>query len=442
MRGGPADTAGSRLKSDAAMHQHHVDPATLDLRRTVADVGPALTRWPLLIGLGGLAIAAIAAIVRAFAFDGEDSLERFLFAYLHSYLYFLSISLGALFFVIVEHLTRSGWGVTVRRIAEVMAGNLWPTFAVLFLPILAAVWLRWGVFPWTDPAYVAGNPVVHHKIGYFNVPWDRSATFPLFFTLRAVVYFAIWGFLGGSFFRKSVEQDVTGDPSISKRFEGRSAWAVLVTFLTVTFASIDWGMSLDPTWFSTMFGVYFIAGCAVSFYAALWVIVHFLQSRGALLDAVTVEHQHDIGKLMFGFIVFWTYITFCQFLLIWYGDIPEETGWYYVRQHGGWQWIGVFLILGHFAIPFFGIMSRHVKRNRKGMLFWCVWMLVAHWIDIYYIVMPQAAPNALPFGVIDVAMAIGLGGVVVAGAVWTAAGHPLVAVRDPRLAESLAFHNV
>lgn len=425
------------------MHHHHVDPSSLDFSRTVADLGPAVNRWPLLIGVGGLATAVIAAIVRSFVMADENSLERFLFAYLHSYLYFLSISLGALFFVIVHHLTRAGWSVTVRRLAEILAANLWPTFALLFLPILAAVWLRSGlVFPWSDPDYVASHPVVYHKIGYFNVPWDRDVTFPLFFTVRAVLYFAIWAFLGRSFLQRSLEQDRTGEPSISKRFEGRSAWAVLVTFITVTFASVDWAMSLSPEWFSTMFGVYYIAGCAVSFFATLWVLVYFLQSRGALVEAVTVEHQHDIGKYLHGFIIFWTYIAFCQFLLIWYADIPEETQWYLLRQNGGWQWIGLLLILCHFAIPFFGVMSRHIKRNRKALLFWSLWMLVFHWFDIYYIVMPEAAPGSLPLGVIDIATLIGIGGIVVTGLVRTAAGHALVPIRDPRLAESLAFHNL
>jgi hypothetical protein len=206
-------------------------------------------------------------------------------------------------------------------------------------------------------------------------------------------------------------------------------------------------MTLDPTWFSTMFGVYYIAGCAVTFFAALWVIVYVLQSRGVLQGAVNVEHQHDIGKYIFGFIVFWSYITFCQFLLYWYGDIPEETRWYLVRISGSWKWVGVFLILGNFAIPLFGTMSRHVKRNRKALLFWSVWMLVAHWIDVQFIVMPEAVAfegenTRWAFGLIDVLMFLGIGGLTVYGLVRTAAGHALVPVRDPRLHESLVFHNV
>lgn len=416
------------------MQHHHVDPASLDLGRTVRDLGPGVSRWPLLIGAGGLIAAVVAAVVRMFAFEGENSLERFMFSYLHNYLYFLSISLGALFFVLVHHLTRAGWSVVVRRVAEVMAANIWPTFAILFLPILACVWLAPGVvFPWTDSTFVASHPIVAHKTPYLNAT---------FFTIRAVIYFAAWAFLGRSFLGGSVRQDETGEPMISKRFEGRSAWGVLVTFLTVTFASIDWGMSLDPEWFSTMFGVYFIAGCAISFFATLWVFIYFCQSRGVLVDAVTVEHQHDIGKYLFGFIVFWSYITFCQFLLIWYGDIPEETQWYLVRQNGGWQWIGLLLILGHFVIPFLGVMSRHVKRNRKALLFWSIWILVMHWFDIFYIVMPQAAHGSLPLSFIDLFMLVGIGGIVVAGLVRTAGAVSLVPLRDPRLVESLAFHNL
>jgi len=427
-------------------HDHHADPSELNLGRTLRDLGPGLANWLRLIGLGGLAAAVVAALVRVAIVPGENPLERFLFSYLHNYLYFLSLTLGALFFVLVHHLSRAGWSVTVRRIAEIMAANVW-VFALLFLPILAAVWTRSGlVFPWTDAAYVKADPVVEHKIGYFNVPGSDS-TAPLFFTLRAVFYFAVWFLLARSFYRGSLRQDETGEAMISKRFEGRSAWGTLLAFLTVTFASIDWAMSLDPTWFSTMFGVYFIAGCAVSFFAALWVIVYVLQSRGLLQEAVTVEHQHDIGKYIFGFIVFWSYIAFCQFLLIWYGDIPEETRWYLRRITGQWAWVGAALVLFHFAVPFFGLMSRHVKRNRKALLFWSCWMLVVHWIDHFFIVMPEAVPyveggTRVAFGLIDLFMFVGIGGLYVSSLIRTAAGHALVPLRDPRLHESLAFHNV
>lgn len=421
------------------MQHHHVDPSTLNLDRTIEDLGPAVKRLPLLVGIVGLVGAVVAAFVRSAMVEGEWALERFMFSYLHNYLFFFSLAVGALFFVLVHHLSRAGWSVTVRRLTEVMAAALFPGLALLFLPILACVWYasfaggEGLVFPWTDTAYLAENSVVAMKTAYLN---------PTFFTIRAVIYFAIWGFLAKSFLNGSVRQDTNGAPEISQRSEVRSAWGVLVTFLTVTFAAIDWAMSLAPMWFSTMFGVYFIAGAAVSMFAMLWVIIYFCQSRDVLVGAVTVEHQHDIGKYLHGFIIFWAYITFCQFLLIWYADIPEETHWFLKRQENGWQWIGILLIVGHFIIPFLGVMSRHVKRNRKALLFWSVWILVMHWFDLYYIVMPEGAPGALPFGAIDVLAFLGIGGLTIASVVRAASGHALVPKRDPRLVESLAFHNV
>lgn len=437
------------------MHHRHVDPATLDLGRTVRDLGPGVTRWPFLIGIGGLVVAVVLALVRAAVVGDGGSLERLMFAYLQNFFYFLTIMWGALFFVLVSHLTRAGWSVTVRRIAEVMAATIWPYFALMFLPILACVWLSPGlVYSWTDAEFVASHPVVEHKTPYLNAT---------FFTIRAVIYFASWALLAGWFYRDSLRQDETGEAAISKRFEGRSAWGTLIVFLTVTFAAVDWVMSLAPEWYSTMFGVYVIAGSMLSFFAALWLIVAAMQSRGVLRDVVTVEHQHDIGKYIFGFIIFWGYITFCQFLLIWYGDIPEETHWFLDRQYGGWHWIGILIILAHFVIPFFGTMSRHVKRNRKAMLFWCVWIVAMHWFDVAYMILPEAQPALLPgyhsYSVdgtgetisaaasllnllMDLSMLVGVGGLTVSGFVRTAAGHALVPLKDPRLEESLAFHNV
>lgn len=435
------------------MQHRHVDPASLDLGQTVRDLGPAVNRWPFLVGIVGIVVAVVLALLRAAVVGDGGSIERLMYSYLQNYFFFITIVWGALFFVLVSYLTRAGWSVTVRRVAEVMAATLWPYFAMMLLPILACVWLAPGViFPWTDAEYVASHPVVEHKTAYLNAT---------FFTIRFAVYFLAWGFLSKSFYRASVQQDETGEPEISTRYEGRSAWGTLVTFLTVTFASIDLVMSLAPEWYSTMFGVYVIAGSMLSFFGALWVIVYAMQSRGVLKDAVTVEHHHDIGKYIFGFIIFWGYITFCQFLLIWYGDIPEETQWFLDRQSGGWQWIGIVLILGHFVIPFFGTMSRHSKRNRKTMLFWSVWIVAVHWFDVAYMVLPEVQPALLPgyqsFGpegvsisaaafllnlLIDLSMLVGIGGLVVAAFVGTAAGHALVPLKDPRLEESLAFHNV
>ena len=421
------------------MHHSAPDPATMQLDRTVEALGPNVLRWPLIVGIVGLVAAVITAFVRPLFVVGENGIERLMYSYLTSYMFFLSITLGALFFVMVQHVTRAGWSVTVRRVAEILAANIL-YLALLFIPILVCVLSGTGVlYRWTSSVYMHSEELLEHKLPYLNI-WR--------FTGFALVYFGLWYFLANGFYRRSLEQDATGDAGITNRFEGRAAWGLLVTFLTVSFAAIDWLMTLDPTWFSTIFGVYYIMGGVMAFFATMWVIVYILQSQGLLTDAVTVEHQHDLGKGVFFSLIFWTYIAFSQYLLIWYGDIPEETQWYLHRQMGtsewvgGWQWIGVALIFGHFIIPFFGLMSRHVKRNRKALLFWCVWLLVMHWMDMYYLAMPEIAPGKLPFGLIDIFCFVGIGGLTTAGLLRTAGAHALVPVRDPRLAESLAFHNI
>jgi hypothetical protein len=212
--------------------------------------------------------------------------------------------------------------------------------------------------------------------------------------------------------------------------------------VTVCFAAFDWLMSLDPHWYSTIFGVYFFSGCAVGVTALLVVLVSLAQRRGGLDRAVTVEHYHDLGKLLFTFVFFWGYIAFSQYMLIWYANIPEETRWLVVRESHGWQWVGVLLLFGHLLVPFLGLLSRHVRRSRAALTGWAVFLLVMHWVDLYWLVMPTFQEEYLPFGLADVLCLIGLGSLYLAAVVHVAADHSLVPLRDPRLDESLVFHNV
>jgi hypothetical protein len=201
-------------------------------------------------------------------------------------------------------------------------------------------------------------------------------------------------------------------------------------------------MSLDAHWFSTIYGIYYFGGSMVAFFAAACLAIAWLRRMGLLRELVGTEHLHDFGKLLFGFNCFWAYIAFSQYLLIWYSNIPEETQWYLRRQQNGWGVISLVLIFGHFAIPFLGMMSREVKRNLAAMTFWSVWLLGMHWLDLYWLAVPQASPAGPTLGLMDLACFVGCGGLFAASWLWLAGSCPLVPVRDPRLPESLAFHNI
>ncbi len=376
------------------------------------------------IGLGCL----ILTMILAFAM-GEGAPTQFAFSYLVNFCFFLSVSLGALIFVALQHLVRAGWSVVVRRIAELLAGNL-ILMAVLLLPVLLSMK---ALYHWTDAEYVAHDPILQGKTPYLNIP---------FFLVRCVLYFGIWIWLSRFFLDHSTQQDKSGDVKLTLSMEGRSAPAVLLFFLTASFASYDLIMSLNAHWFSTIFGVYFMGGCMVAIMSTLALVALILQRAGLLAKTINTEHYHDLGKFLFGFVFFWGYIAFSQYMLIWYANIPETTPWFLVRQEGGWFWVAITLVFGHFFIPFLGLLSRHVKRCRFALAFWAMWVLVMHWLDLYWLIMPEHSPDAVPFGLLDVGCFIGIGGIYVAGFIRLAQARALVPVKDPRLSESLAFKNI
>jgi hypothetical protein len=316
----------------------------------------------------------------------------------------------------------------VRRLAEVMAANL-PLLAVVGIPVLL---LAAQLFPWVSGDTHLPAELLAHKAPYLNFP---------FFVVRWVVFFGIWSVLGIYYWRRSLAQDASGDPRLTLGMEAVSGPALILYALTVSLASYDLLMSLDPGWFSTMFGPYFFAGGVVGFHAALTMITFWLQGRGLLARVIHIEHLHDYGKLLFAFVFFWAYLAFSQYMLYWYANIPEETGWLLRRQQQGWQWLGLVLLFGHFLLPFAGLMSRFAKRTRPLLVFWAIWIFIMHWCDLYWVVMPEFAAGGPQPHLIDLACFLGLGGVYVAGLAVLATGRSLVPARDPRLADSLAFEN-
>ena len=383
---------------------------------------------------GGAALGVVALGVAVWlGMQAGDGGRRFFHAYLWAWAYFLSIGLGALFFVTLQHLTRAGWSVVVRRIAEYLAATL-PVMALLFLPILVAM-LQGNstLYSWVDPQKVAADALLRGKSGYLNVT---------FFAIRFGIYALVWTTLSQLWLRQSLAQDSSGDVTITHRMQQQSAPAMFVVALSLTFCAFDTLMSLEPHWFSTMFGVYFFAGSVLSFLATTIIIARLLHDRGIVANVLTTEHFHDLGKLLFGFVFFWGYVAFSQYMLIWYANIPEETEWIIERKEGGWWPLSLALLFGHFVLPFPGLISRHVKRHRVGLGFWAVFLLIMHAVDLYWLVMPSLHDPAGPrLGAMELACWTGMLGLFVATFAFFARGHALVPRQDPRLAESLAFEN-
>ncbi len=387
-----------------------------------------LDSWAPRLLYGGLAVAATGLIGAAVtAAVTEHGLQRLLGSYLVSFAFLLTISLGALFFVLLHHLCRAGWSVTVRRLAEGMAGNV-QLMALLAIPIVLGMP---QLYHWSHRDVVAADPVLAGKSAYLN---------PGFFVVRLVVYFAVWTVLARFLLSRSVEQDASGDPGLTLRLERWSAPGMLLFALTVNFASFDLLMSLDPHWFSTIFGVYVFSGAVVGFLALMPVALLWLQRQGKLSHSVTQEHYHDLGKMLFAFVVFWAYIAFSQYMLIWYANLPEEAHWYLKRQSGGWAWVSLTLLFGHFLVPFLFLLSRVPKRRPALLAAAGVWLLAMHWLDLYWLVMPELGTGSARPSPMDPLCLIGLGGLWVAGLAQLLRHHSLLPERDPRLSEALALH--
>lgn len=376
-----------------------------------------------------LAVVGLGASL-ALGFASEAARHQLWHSWLVGSLFVLSIALGGLFFVLVHHSTQAGWSVVVRRIAENAMATL-PFLALLFVPL--ALFGLHDLFHWTHAEAVQQDPLLLHKKPYLN---------ETFFLIRAVAYFAIWSALALWFGRQSRLQDGTGDHELTRRMRRASPPGLLLFAVTVTFFAFDWLMSLNPHWYSTIFGLYFFAGSAMAFFAFLALVVIAASRAGLLAGVVSAEHQHDIGKLLFGFVVFWAYMAFSQYLLIWYANLPEETGFFAERFTGSWRTASIGLALGHFVVPFFFLLPRTVKRSPTALAAAAIWLLAMHLLDLYWLVMPNLHPAGLVPSLLDAAALIGCSGVFLAAFGGVLRRQALVPLRDPRLPESLTFENV
>jgi hypothetical protein len=384
---------------------------------------PAAARATSFVALA-VGVVGIGATLVGLAAEPARALASYHFAYV----FFLQLALGSLFFVMVHHLAGARWGVSVRRLAEASAATL-PVFALLFLPI----WLgRHELFHWTHPDVVAQDPVLRGKAPYLSLP---------FFTIRAIVYFAVWSFLGTHLFRLSVAQDRGDGVANLGRMRKASAPGMVLFALTLTFAAFDWLMSLDPHWFSTIFGVYYFAGGIQGACALLVVLVLLLQRKGLLEQAVTVEHLHDLGKLTFAFTVFFAYIGFSQYFLIWYANLPEETAWF-LHRWGEWSGTSLALVALTFVLPFAILLGREAKRNPVILLTGALIVLAGRLVDMYWLVLPTFDTHGPNLAWTDLTALLGVGGAWAWLLCVRLGKHALVPVGDPNLAYALRHENV
>jgi len=430
-------------------------------------------KWRIAAGVGvfGLGIAA---------YGWKVDPTRFAFSYLFGYFVALSLALGSMFFVMVQYATKSGWSVTVRRVSELLMRPM-PIFAVLAIPLVLTIHL---LFPWlgakhheeaeaghdTSAEHSSSDSPLAEERGYADREPAAMRDMPLaspkrmeraeereetgiiehkhfllnkqFFLARLILYLVVWSWIVHRYFKWSTDQDQSGSLENTTAGQRFAPAGIILFAFTLTFFAFDWLLSLDGTWYSTIFGVYIFAQCALFQFACLILMTLALRSSGLLGKAVNVEHFHDLGKFLFGFIVFWTYIAFAQFFLTWYSNIPDEVAWYHKRwgDNGGtWQTASIALVLFNFFVPFWFLMSRNIKRRLHLLGIGAGCIVVMHVVEVYWVVMPNFGP--MEPSIVDLGCLLGIFGVYMAFVLHGMEEYSLVAVGDPRLPRALEFEN-
>ncbi len=382
-----------------------------------------------------LALFVVGALLSAAAyFAGDAGRVRFGFAYLWGFTFVWTVALGSLFFVALHHLAHSIWSVVVRRVAELLAAPMW-LLGLLFVPVLLfALWNdQFQLFPWLNAAVVEHDHLLQGKAPYLNFT---------FWTIRAVAFFAIWIGFSRFFVGRSLAQDrgEGGEKSTAKMRKFAAPFMLLFA-ASATFAGIDWLMSLEPHWFSTIFGVYLFAGMVLSSLAAITIITIWLVKSGRLGQGlITRHHLYNLGSLQFVFACFWAYIAFSQYMLIWYANMPEETFYLAHRLHGGWLGVSMALALVRFVIPFLALISQRAKMNTTILLWVSILMLAGQLLDLYWLIMPQVHQAGPVLGWQELGPVLLLLGAVGLFAARFIKRHSPLAVGDPLLEESRHFH--
>ncbi|MFO7446608.1 MAG: quinol:cytochrome C oxidoreductase [Ignavibacteriaceae bacterium] len=354
--------------------------------------------------------------------------ERSTYGYLVTFMFIISIGIGSLFLVALEYIVNADWSVPFRRIMEFLASVV-PFLLILAIPLLLNMH---SLFHWSHPEVVANDEVLKGKAPYLNTT---------FFVLRVIGIFIIWSLFYFVFTKNSRKQDTTDDQGLTKKNTTISGIFMPVFAITLTMTAIDWMMSLEPHWFSTIFGVYYFAGSVLSALAAITLIAIFLNKKGFLHSGIHNDHYYSLGTLMFAFTTFWGYIAFSQYMLIWYADLPEETFWFMHRWEGVWVYISILLIVTHFIVPFGALLSYQAKTNTNRLKFMTIWILAAHYLDLYWLIMPNisSAGHGFAFSWTDFVFPIFAVGLLMVLFDMNAKKWNLVPIGDPKLQRGLDF---
>ncbi len=383
-----------------------------ELPGSVVKLGAALFAFGLILGVIGYLVEPVRAS----------------FSYLVAFMFLVSIGVGSLFLIALEYITGAEWSTPFRRLTEFLASSV-PLLIIFAIPLILSIH---SLFHWSHTEVVSEDPILKGKAPYLNTS---------FFIIRVIVVFGIWSLFYYFLTKNSQKQDTTRDQKLTKKNIVLSGIFIPVFAITITIAAVDWLMSLEPRWFSTIFGVYFFAGSVWASLAALTLIVILLNERGYLSSRLNNDHYYSLGTLMFVFTCFWGYIAFSQYMLIWYANLPEENFWFLNRWEGGWEYFSILLILVHFIIPFGALLSYPAKTNPKRLKFMSVWILLSHYLDLYWLAMPNLKINGYGyvFSWLDFVFPIGILGLLILIFAMKAKKHNLIPVGDPKLQRGLDF---
>lgn len=383
------------------------------------------------VGVVGLAVT-----YALFAASKTADAQRLVMAsYMVAFTFWVGLAVGGIFWVAIFHAAHVRWAVVIRRGLEMIAGAT-PIFLLLFIPVLVG---SKSIFMWLNPpAHLPADEValLAHKAPYLNMT---------FFVIRAVIFFGIWIGVSEALLRWSTRQDTEGGTALTAKMRRLGGIAIPFLAIAITWAAFDWLMSIDPFWCSAIFGGYYFAGSFLGAMALLAVVAAFMRSPDQFGGMMTKEHYHNVGKMLFAFTVFWAYVAFAQFMLQWIANLPEQASWWVIREQGHWAPIGWVLIICMFSLPFCVLLSRDVKYHPKALAAIGLWILVFHYVDIYWLIMPSVSPHTFPVSgmeiLADIAALVGVGGIALAFAIFRFRGRYTIPVQDPYLADSLRYVN-